>query len=192
MVMFGRRLRGRLDALCSSTALRVLASQGKQQLADQIGEKSEESRDPRPRDVNEARDAVASSGLQSEREAARESCEVHSRIPAPAVEALIETEAAKKATEERAPGSPNVVNASSEGENLRLCLVKPVNSGALAACNVFFEFLENADLHHVYFLWLSHVGTNATREGACVRVGDENGEGEEDTGRESEEGPERK
>ncbi|GBP91745.1 hypothetical protein EVAR_100230_1 [Eumeta japonica] len=73
-------------------------------LENQIGEKSEESRDPRTGDVNEARDAVASSRIQRKREAARESCEVHSRIPAPAVEALLEAEAPKEATEERASG----------------------------------------------------------------------------------------
>ncbi|GBP39300.1 hypothetical protein EVAR_20528_1 [Eumeta japonica] len=74
------------------------------------GEKSEESRDPRTKDVNETRDAVASSGVQSEREAARESCEVHSRIPAPAREVLVEAEASKEATEERAPVSSNVTD----------------------------------------------------------------------------------
>ncbi|GBP88601.1 hypothetical protein EVAR_25100_1 [Eumeta japonica] len=65
------------------------------------------TRDLRTKDVNETGDAVASSGVQSEREAARESCEVHSILPAPAREALVEAEASKEATEKRTPGSPN-------------------------------------------------------------------------------------
>ncbi|GBO98757.1 hypothetical protein EVAR_246_1 [Eumeta japonica] len=79
-------------------------------LEGQIGEKSEESRDPRTKNVNKTRDAVASSGIYSEREAMRESCEVHARIPAPTREALVEAEASKEATGERAPRSPNVID----------------------------------------------------------------------------------
>ncbi|GBP42193.1 hypothetical protein EVAR_25819_1 [Eumeta japonica] len=63
-----------------------------------MSEKSEKFRDRRTRDINETRDAFASSGVQSERMDARESCEVHSRIPAPAVEALVEAKVPKEAT----------------------------------------------------------------------------------------------
>ncbi|GBP01826.1 hypothetical protein EVAR_60368_1, partial [Eumeta japonica] len=60
-----------------------------------------------PKDINEALDTVASSGVQSEREAAHESCEVHSRIPVPAIKALVEAKAPKEVTKKRALGSPD-------------------------------------------------------------------------------------
>ncbi|GBP77515.1 hypothetical protein EVAR_98968_1 [Eumeta japonica] len=116
---FGGSLRGRLDAL--PRIPRYVYSphrvnSRRMQLArpgDTIAEKSEESKDLRTRNVNKAPDAVASSGAQNKREAARESCEVHSHIPASAMEALVEAGAPKEATEERAPCSPDRPKESS-------------------------------------------------------------------------------